>query len=44
MVNVVKKEIQHHFVVVFLTADHNKKSEVVNVEPNKHGEWKWIDT
>ncbi|CAD8121222.1 unnamed protein product [Paramecium sonneborni] len=43
MVNVVKKEIDHHFVVVFLTADYNEKSQLMNVEPNKHNDWKWIN-
>ncbi|KAM3126713.1 hypothetical protein pb186bvf_021188, partial [Paramecium bursaria] len=39
----IRKEIQHHYVVIFMKALYDGIQEVKNLEPDKHSEWFWVD-
>jgi 8-oxo-dGTP diphosphatase len=43
ILNVIRQEKQYHCITILTTCQFDGNSTIVNTEPEKHGEWFWVD-
>ena len=41
-VNVIRKELDYHYVTIILSIKLSRDTEIVNMEPDKNAGWNWI--